>query len=80
MASTKPWRRCFTVHERMAQKNAPVTVTKFHRGKVRELSFPDPTAPSIAREIAFASLLFAIRGNFSARIAPSLSLQLHKPS
>ena len=55
-------------------KNAPVTVTKFHRGKVRELSFPDPAAPSIAREIAFASLLFAIRGNFSARIAPSLSL------
>ena len=41
MASTKTWRRCFTVHERMAQKNAPVTVTKFHRGKVRELSFPD---------------------------------------
>ena len=73
MASTKTWRRCYTVHERMAQKNAPVTVTKFHRGKVRELSFPDPTAPSIAREIAFASLL-AIRSNFSTRIAPSLSL------
>ena len=36
-------------------KNAPVTVTKFHRGKVRELSFPD-LDPSIAREIAFASL------------------------
>ena len=48
------------------QKNAlPMTVTKFLRGKVRELSFPD-LDPSIAREIAFASFA-AIRGNFSVR-------------